>query len=64
MEQDSGSLDNQACKFYLAFLTYKSSKNVGIHSEIFLRAIICENRESHDTRQKIEFFFILPKHPF
>ena len=37
MEQDSGSLDNQACKFYLAFLTYKSSKNVGIHSEIFLK---------------------------
>ena len=29
-----------------------------------LRAIIWENRESHDTRQKIEFFFILPKHPF
>ena len=29
-----------------------------------LRAIIWENRESHDTRQKIEFFFILSKHPF
>ena len=29
-----------------------------------LRAIIWENRESQDTRQKIEFFFILPKHPF
>ena len=32
--------------------------------EVLLRAIIWENRESHDTRQKIEFFFILPKHPF
>ena len=29
-----------------------------------LRATIWENRESHDTRQKIEFFIILPKHPF
>ena len=29
-----------------------------------LRAIIWQNRESHDTRQKIEFFIILPKHPF
>ena len=29
-----------------------------------LRAIIGENRESHDTRQKMEFFLILPKHPF
>ena len=29
-----------------------------------LRAIFWENRESQDTRQKIEFFIILPKHPF
>ena len=29
-----------------------------------LRAIFWENRESQDTRQKIEFFFIFPKHPF
>ena len=29
-----------------------------------LGAIFWENRESQDTRQKIEFFIILPKHPF
>ena len=29
-----------------------------------LRAIFRENRKSQDTRQKIEFFFLLPKHPF
>ena len=31
---------------------------------VHLRAIFGENRESQDTRQKIEFFIILPKHPF
>ena len=35
-----------------------------IFSEDDLRAIFWENRESQDTRQKIEFFIILPKHPF
>ena len=29
-----------------------------------LRAIFLENRESQDTRQKLEFFVIWPKHPF
>ena len=29
-----------------------------------VRAIFWENPESQDTRQKIEFFFISPKHPF
>ena len=29
-----------------------------------LRAIIWENRESHDTRQKIEFFFYFAKTSF
>ena len=41
---------------YLEILIRKSSQ--------LLRAIFWENRESQDTRQKIEFFFILPKHPF
>ena len=31
---------------------------------INLRAIFWENRESQDTHQNIEFFIILPKHPF
>ena len=30
----------------------------------YLRAIFRENRKSQDTRKKIEFFFLLPKHPF
>ena len=29
-----------------------------------LRAIFRENRKSHDTRGKNEFFFLSPKHPF
>ena len=29
-----------------------------------LRAIFRENRKSHDTREKNEFFSLSPKHPF
>ena len=35
-----------------------------IHKFGLIRAIFWENRESQDTRQKLEFFIILPKHPF
>ena len=34
-----------------------------IYTEPLLRAIFWENRESQDTRQEINFFIILPKHP-
>ena len=34
------------------------------HIPKLLRAIFRENRKSHDTREKNEFFFLSPKHPF
>ena len=38
--------------------------DVIMHKGHSLRAIFRENRKSQDTREKIEFFFLLPKHPF
>ena len=58
--QDQSSGDSHRAKKFFYILKVSLFQ---WHIDI-LRAIFWENRESQDTLQKIEFFIILPKHPF